>query len=116
MSSISASSTRLVLPASGTGAARASAGGSAAERAYTAALKDLREAQQQLAKDVAANAGEDKLKADQLAVQLAQATLAQAAADVADEKRAAQEQKTEQKTDQTETRAPTSYAVVDTYA
>ena len=65
------------------------------QRAYRAATKDLRDAQQQLAKDTAAKAGEDTIKADQLAVQLAQAAVAQAAAAIAKANADAQQKKAE---------------------
>jgi hypothetical protein len=69
--------------------------GSDLQRALQAATKDLREAQQKLAKDVAAQASEDTIKADQLAVQLAQAAVAQAAAAIAKANAEAQQKKAE---------------------
>jgi len=63
------------------------------QRAYRAATKDLRDAQQQLAKDTAAKASEDTIKADQLAVQLAQAAVSQAAAAIAKANAEAEQEK-----------------------
>jgi hypothetical protein len=64
-------------------ASSGASGGTDLQRAYQAATKDLREAQQKLTKDTAAKANEDTIKADQLAVQLAQAAVARAAAAIA---------------------------------
>jgi hypothetical protein len=76
-----------------TPSASGSSTGTDLQRAYRAATKDLRDAQQQLAKDTAAKAGEDTIKADQLAVQLAQAAVAQAAAAIAKANADAQQKK-----------------------
>lgn len=77
---ISAGSTSLRPTASSGGGV---GGGSAAQRAYTRAVKQLVEAQKKLAQDGANHASDDVIKADQLAVdlaanavQLAQAALA----------------------------------------
>ena len=73
----------------------APAGATDLQRAYQAATKDLREAQQKLTKDTAAKASEETIKADQLAVQLAQAAVAQAAAAIAKANADAQQKKAE---------------------
>jgi len=101
---IQASSTNLVSSASApvaggssTGATTAPAAGSEAERAYQAAVKDLKDAQTQLRKDTAAKASEDTLRLDQMAVQLAQAAVAAAAAAVAKENAEAQQRRADER-------------------
>ena len=83
---------------SAAGSSNGAAAGTDLQRAYRAATKDLRDAQQQLAKDTAAKAGEDTIKTDQLAVQLAQAAVAQAAAAIAKANADAQQKKAEEQT------------------
>ncbi|KQW49043.1 hypothetical protein ASC77_10070 [Nocardioides sp. Root1257] len=77
-------------------ASTGASGGTDLQRAYQAAAKDLRQAQQQLTKDSAAKASEETIKADQLAVQLAQDGLAQAAAAIAKANADAQQQKADE--------------------
>lgn len=98
-----------------TGSSTTASTGSDAQRAYTAATKDLRDAQQQLSKDTAAKAGEDTLKADQLAVQLAQAAVATAAAALAKEKSEAQQERAESRSPKSATPTLAPGNAVDLY-
>ena len=95
-------------------AATGPSGGTDLQRAYQAATKDLREAQQQLTKDTAAKASEDTIKADQIAVQLAQAAVAAAAAAIAKANADAQQQK--QADHGAERALRNTFAIVDVYA
>ncbi len=63
--------------------------GSPAQVAYDRAVKALVRAQQKLAQDGVSGAGEDQVKADQLAVELAQVAVEQAAARLAQEQKSA---------------------------
>lgn len=78
---------------SAAGSPTGAATGSDLQRAYRAATKDLKDAQQRLAKDIAGKASEDRIKADQLAVQIAQAAVGAAAAAIAKANAEAQQQK-----------------------
>jgi len=63
----------------------AAAADSSAHRAYRAAVKDLHEAQKKLTDDAANKTATEILEADRMAVQMAQAALADAAAALARE-------------------------------
>lgn len=73
-----------------TGGSAAVTSGSPAQIAYDRAVKALAQAQQKLTQDGLGGAGEDQLKADQQAVELAQLAVQQAAARLAQEKKAAE--------------------------
>ncbi len=83
---------------SAAGASTGATAGTDLQRAYRAASKDLRDAQQQLAKDTTARASEDTIKAGQLAVQMAQAAVAQAAAAIAKANADAQQKEADDRT------------------
>ncbi|WP_263119988.1 hypothetical protein [Cellulomonas sp. RIT-PI-Y] len=77
-----------------TGGSAAVTSGSPAQIAYDRAVKALAQAQQKLTQDGLGGAGEDQLKADQQAVELAQLAVQQAAARLAQEKKAAEPTRT----------------------